>query len=45
MEVFAIYQALRIFEAKQQSGLNFTIFSDSQPAIQHAMTNSVGPSK
>ena len=42
-EVFAIYQALKIFEARQQSGRKYTIFSDSQPAIRRAMTDSLGP--
>ena len=35
-EVFAIYQALRIFEARQQSGEEYTVF-DCQPAIWRAM--------
>ena len=42
-EVFAIYQALRTFEARQQSGRRYMIFSDSQPAIRRAMMDYVGP--
>ena len=41
-EVFAIYQALRIFEARQQSGEEYTVFSDRQPAIRRAMSDSLG---
>ena len=40
-----MYQALRIFEAKQRSGRKFTIFSDSQLAIRHAMTGLAAPGK
>ena len=42
-EVFAIYQALSIFEAKQRSGRKFTIFSDSQLAIRRTMTGLAAP--
>ena len=41
-EVFAIYQALRIFEARQQSGEEYIVFSDRQPAIRRAMSDSLG---
>ena len=40
-EIFAIYQALRIFEARQQSGEEYTVF-DCQPAIWRAMSDSLG---
>ena len=33
-EVFAIYQALRISDARQETGQMYTVFSDSQPAIR-----------
>ena len=33
-KVFAIYQALRIFDARQETGQTHTVFSDSQPAIR-----------
>ena len=42
-EVFAIYQALRAFEGRQQSGRKFTIFSDSQPAIRRIASVALGP--
>jgi len=42
-EVFAIYQALKILERLQQSGEKYTVFSDCQPAIQRAMSDSLGP--
>ena len=35
-EAFAIYQSLRTFEARQQSGVEYTTFSDCQPAIWRA---------
>ena len=42
-EVFDIYQALRIFEARQRTGQKYTIFSDSQPVIRWAMMDALGP--
>ena len=39
-EVFAIYQALRIFEARQQSGEKYTIFLASQ---WWALSDALGP--
>ena len=43
VEVFAIYQALRIFEARQDTGQKYTVFSDSQSSIRWAMTDTLGP--
>ena len=33
-EIFAIYHALRIFQARQKSGRRYTVFSDSPSAIR-----------
>ena len=41
--VCAICRALRIFEARQQTGEKYTIFSDPQPAIRRTMSDSLGP--
>ena len=35
-EIFAIYQALGVFRARQESGRKYTVFSDSQSAIRRA---------
>ena len=42
-KVYAIYQALRIFEERGQSGKKYTIFSDCQPAIRRALSDALGP--
>ena len=42
-EVYAIYQALRIFEERHQSGRKYTIFSDFQPTIRRALSDALGP--
>ena len=42
-EAFAIYQALKVFEAEGGSGRNFTVFSDFQSAIRRALTDVPGP--
>ena len=42
-EVFAILQALRVFNERGQSGKEYTIFSDCQPAIQRARSDQLGP--
>ena len=42
-EAFAIYQTLKIFEARGQPGERYTIFSDCQPAIRRALTDALGP--
>ena len=42
-EVFAIYQALRMFEERSEAGPLLTIFSDSQAAIQRIGSDAVGP--
>ena len=43
IEVFAIYEALRIFEERRQPGEKYTIFSDFQPAIRRALSDALGP--
>ena len=42
-EVYAIYQALRVFEKRGQSGKKYMIFSDCQPAIRRALSDVLGP--
>ena len=42
-EVFAIYQALKIFEEIRQSGEKYTMFSDCQQAIRRARLDALGP--
>ena len=42
-EFHAIYQALKIFEERGQSGRKYTIFSDCQPAIRRALSDTLGP--
>ena len=42
-EVFAIYQALRLLDRRQAAGQQYTIFSDSQAAIQRIRTDMLGP--
>ena len=42
-EIFAIYQALKVFEAREQAGRKYAVFSDSQAAIRRAATDSMGP--
>ena len=41
-ETFAIYQALRILDRQQATGQQYTIFSDSQAAIQRIRTDMLG---
>ena len=41
-EVFAIYQALRVFESRNRSGRRFAVFSDCQPAIQRVGSDALG---
>ena len=42
-ELFAICLALRVFRARQESGRNNTVFSDSQSAIRRALPDVLGP--
>ena len=42
-ETVAIYQALKILDRQRTTGQQYTIFSDSQAAIQRIRTDSVGP--
>ena len=42
-EVYAIYQALRVFEERGQTGRKYTVFSDCQPAIRRALSDALGP--
>ena len=41
--MFAILQALKVFDERGQSGKEYTIFSDCQPAIQRARADQLGP--
>ena len=42
-EVYAIYQALKIFEERHQSGKQYTVFSDCQPTIKRTLSDALGP--
>ena len=42
-ETFAVHQALRLFDAGQETERKHTIFSDPQSAIQRVMSDAVGP--
>ena len=42
-ELFAIYQAMKVLEARDQTRRRYTIFSDSQAAIRSALNDSSGP--
>ena len=42
-ETFAIYQDLKILDRQQATGQQYTIFSDSQAAIQRIRTDTIGP--
>ena len=42
-EVFAIYQALCVFEQRQESSHGYTIFADSTSAIDRVRTDVIGP--
>ena len=42
-EVFAIYQALRVLDRRQESGHRYTVFVDSTAAIDQVRTNALGP--
>ena len=42
-EIFAIYHALRIFQARQKSGRRYTVFSDSPSAIRRALSDALEP--
>ena len=42
-EVFAIYQALRVIDQRQETGRNYTIFVDSTSAIERIRTDYLGP--
>ena len=42
-ETFAIYQALRTFDSRQESGHHYTVFADAQAAIRRVATDAVGP--
>ena len=42
-EVFAICQALKVFESRGRSGRRFAVFSDCQPVIQRAGPDALGP--
>ena len=42
-ETFAIYQALRSFDERQESGHHYTVFTDAQAAVQRVATDAAGP--
>ena len=42
-EIYAIYQALRAFDQRQESGHRHTIFADSTTAIDRVRTDAIGP--
>lgn len=42
-EIFAIYQAIKAFDEEQESGREYAVFSDSQPAIRRALPEVPGP--
>lgn len=42
-ETFAIYQALRILDRHQESGLRYTVFVDSTTAIDRVRIDALGP--
>ena len=42
-EVFTLYQVLKIFEAHNEDGANFTVFSDSTAAFTRTMPDRIGP--
>ena len=42
-ETFAIYQALRAFDQRQESGHRYTVFADSTPAINRMRSDALGP--
>ena len=42
-ETFAIYQALRVVDRRQESGHCYTIFVDSTAAIDRVRTDALGP--
>ena len=44
-EAFLIYQALKVFRARQKSGCKYTVFSDSQSAIRRALSDAMRPSQ
>ena len=42
VEVYTIYQALRFFQARDESNASYTAFSDSTAAISRAQTDRAG---
>ena len=44
-EQFAIHRAMGIFLGRRETGLNYTIFSDSTAAIERAMAGRYGPGR
>ena len=42
-EVFAIYQALRVIEQRQERGRQYTVFADSTSAITRVGDDDLGP--
>ena len=42
-ETFAVYQALRVLNSRQEAGRRYAIFSDSQSAIRRISSDELGP--
>ena len=42
-EIFALYQALKMFEARNEEGASYTVFSDSTAAFPRAISDRIGP--
>ena len=42
-ELFTIHRTMGILERRRETGLNYTIFSDSMTAIERVMTDRCGP--
>ena len=42
-ETFAIYQALRVLDRRQESGHRYTVFVDTTAAIDRVRTDALGP--
>ena len=41
-EVFIIYQVLKTFEVRKETGAQYMVFSDSKAALARAMTDRAG---
>ena len=43
MEVYAIYQAFSIMDQLQETGRQYTIFTDSTASIERVRSDAIGP--